>query len=302
VTEVLNELEVIKRTRNAMCDGCDRTKLVVIGHSFGAAVVFNALSQTLLGRFIRSDAGCPFASSAEDADCRCPPNASCDVGGFGNLVVLLNPAFQALDFASLSDVSAARGSYFDSQLPLLVVLTSEADWATRYAFKVGRSFSTMLESHRTMRRWNGFTRQEEEIAQGTADRTAIGHFEPYRTHVLVPTSATEKKPPVKQADYLVQETPAQTERALEVYSEVSSEWVDDQPGGSIHFDRSTLTRNSTSAGQNPYLVAYVDGELIRDHGDVFNENIVEFIEQIVLISTQTPQQLDATMSRSQSKK
>jgi len=302
VTEVLNELEVIKRVRNVICEGCNRTKLVVIGHSFGAAVVFDALSQSMVGRFVRSDAGCPTPSGAGSSDCQCPPNAACDVAGFGDLVLLLNPAFQALDFAPLSDLSAARGTYFPTQLPSLVILTSEADWATRFAFPTGRWFSTAFEKHRTMNRWNAVSRTREYVDQGPADRMAVGHFAPYRTHQLIPApgSTIKQQSKTQTEDEVVQETPVETEHALNVYSNVSSEWADDKPGGAIHLDQSVLERNLTSAGRNPYLNVYVDGKLITDHGDVFNDSILEFVEQMVLISSQTPDQLNATLTRSQS--
>ena len=48
----------------------------------------------------------------------------------------------------LSDMSTARGTYFASQLPVMAILTSEAEYATRYAFPAGRFFSTLLEKDR----------------------------------------------------------------------------------------------------------------------------------------------------------
>ena len=68
------------------------------------------------------------------------PIAVGNVGGFGNLVVLINPAFEATLYSALNDMVAGRG-YLCSQRPVFAVLTSETDQATRVAFPIGRFFS-----------------------------------------------------------------------------------------------------------------------------------------------------------------
>jgi len=68
--------------------------LVIVGHSFGGAIVHSSLVQILEDRFVRTDS----LSS----------NIQSNVEGFGNLVVLINPAFEALQFSALSDMSTER--------------------------------------------------------------------------------------------------------------------------------------------------------------------------------------------------
>src|SRR5690606_31520086 len=46
VTEVLSRLELIKRTRNVI-ESDNNSRLVVVGHSFGGAVVYAAVGQLL---------------------------------------------------------------------------------------------------------------------------------------------------------------------------------------------------------------------------------------------------------------
>lgn len=91
----------------------DEYRLVVIGHSFGGAVVYTSLQKILADRFIDSRRGKTFQDDAK---------------GFGDLVVLMNPAFEALRFASLYDLSQnGCRRYFSTQVPRLAILTI---WAT----------------------------------------------------------------------------------------------------------------------------------------------------------------------------
>ena len=67
-------------------------------------------------------------------------------------------------------MSTERGTYFQTQLPVLAVLTSEADEATGRAFPAGRWFSTLFEKTRQMQRDNGVTGETETIEQVSGDQ------------------------------------------------------------------------------------------------------------------------------------
>jgi hypothetical protein len=271
VTEVLSRLELIKEARNAPEKDKD-TRLVVVGHSFGGAVVYAAVGQLLGNRFVHAN-----GAAGEQLN----------VAGYGDLVVLINPAFEAMLFSSLSDMSAERGTYFESQLPVTAVLTSQADKATKYAFPLGRWFSTLFEKTHTMQRHNAVTNQVEDIDGAAANRTAVGHFESYRTHTLAPTEQRKREDVVA----------ANPSKVAETSASASTHWADDQPGSVIPFGAVTLTRSATSAGRNPYIVAYVSKELIRDHNDIDDPRVIQFIEQLILISTQSHEQLRRTLQR-----
>jgi hypothetical protein len=264
VAEVLAKLELVKLDKDSTVPGGSHTRLAVVGHSFGGLVVNAALSQILEARFVRTVG---------------PAGQQSDVAGFGNLVVLINPAFEALAFAPLSDMSTERGSYFPSQLPVLVALTSEADQATRYAFPAGRWLSTFFEKTvPSIERFNGSTRKQEAIDEHQANLAAVGHFEPYRTHRLYPSEQTPG-----------QVAGLSAEANLRVLRDASVNWAHDKPGSKIPFSGLTLERSTTSAGRNPYLMVYVDGRLIKDHNDIDDPRIIEFIKQVIMISTQTPE-------------
>jgi pimeloyl-ACP methyl ester carboxylesterase len=264
VTEVVSRLELVRKTKDAMEgeQGRSRTRLVVIGHSFGGAVVYSALSQILATGFV---------------DTVGPAGTITDVKGFGDLVVLINPAFEATLFTSLSDMANERPTYFPAQLPVIAVLTSEADDATKRAFPMGRWFSTFFEKHREETRKNGVTGEAEVIDQKKANITAVGHFEPYRTHFL--RAAVE--PGVETSDQ------PSVAASVERFFDVSGRWENDAPGSVIEFEGSVLARTPNSAGRNPYLVIRVDEQLIRDHNDIDDWRIASFVRQLILIAGQS---------------
>src|SRR5574337_986652 len=241
------------------------TKLVVVGHSFGGAVMQTAVAQILENRFVQTTG---------------PAGRKSDIDGFGNLVVLINPAFEANLLTPMSDMAAERRTYFPSQLPVMLVLTSEADVATRYAFPFGRWFSTMFEKTHDRRRRNAETGQTETISEHDANVRAVGHFTPYRTHRLYPTKE-RKREELKAASVA---------DSLRMFERSRADWVCDAPGSKISFGDVVLERTTSSAGRNPYLVVYVDGRLIHDHNDIDDSRVIEFVKQMILISSHSEKQ------------
>ncbi len=273
VAEVLSQLERIKlKNDSKVCSGrqlpkndatpCgSNTRLVVVGHSFGGAVMQTALAQILENRFVKTTD---------------PAGSKADIEGFGNLVVLINPAFEANLFTPMSDMAAEHTlPYSPSQLPVVLVLTSEADAATRYAFPIGRWFSTIFEKDHDRQRRNEVTNQTETISEHDANIIAVGHFTPYRTHRLYPN--TERTREELKA--------ASVADSIEMFKRSRVDWVNDVPGSKITFDDVVLERTPNSAGRNPYLVIYVDRRLIHDHNDIDDLRVIEFVKQMILISS-----------------
>ncbi|MCP3919384.1 MAG: alpha/beta fold hydrolase [bacterium] len=254
VVEVLGRLEQVRDVAHGIDEG-SRTRLVVIGHSFGGAVVYSALAQILQERFLETTK---------------QGTASRATRGFGDLVVLINPAFEAQRYSSLSDMSTDRGDYSGDQLPVLAILTSEGDAATRVAFPVGRFFSTLFEKERIVERPNGYYGETELIDQGAANVRAVGHFAPYRTHTLEPDSSV----------------PLDDQAASIAFLDVSEAWENDRAGETITFPGTVLERSETSAPRSPYLVIRVSDEIIPDHSDIDDERVVLFLSQLILLSSQ----------------
>ena len=261
VTEVLLRLEEIVNVKKGIEEEIPpplTSRLVVIGHSFGGAVVYTSLQKILTDRFIDSRESKTFQGDAK---------------GFGDLVVLMNPAFEAMRFSALYDLSQQGcRRYFKSQLPKLAILTSEADYATKYAFSIGRSFSTLFESHVTLERHycnkpgiNGI--QVMQISEGEADRNTVGHFKPYLTHRLNP--ATDNKE--RSVDFQI--------------NQLQTNWAEHTNDVPVDFVGSQLESLNRTNPLNPYLNITVNKELINDHNDIWRPEIIDFIRDFIAIST-----------------
>jgi len=274
-TELLSRLELVQKTKRAqaLADGKPhRTRFVVVGHSFGGALVFSAMSEILENGFVQTHG---------------PDAVVSDTVGFADLVVLINPAFEAARYSTLSDMANERRRYFSSQLPVLAVLTSEDDDATGTAFPMGRWFSTLFETERNAERFNPVLGEIETIDQGSANVTALGHFEPYLTHYLRANDTLANR---EQASF-------DLSAEVEAFVEASKGWETDESGSRIPFEGAVLERTESSAGRNPYLNVRVDGELIRDHNDIYDPRIASFIRQLILISSQSQDKEDRVDAR-----
>jgi len=248
MTELLLRLEEIKNVKNTLVPPV-KSRLVIIGHSFGGAAVYSATSQILADRFVDSNSNKSFVDTAK---------------GFGDLVVLLNPAFEALGYAPLYDLANARCSYMLEQQPKLVVLTSESDQATKILFPLGRTLSTIWESHGSVQRND--CKRPLNYDEGVADRYTVGHFEPFLTHELHP--ATNKQ--------VVQ------------YENIHKIWSEQDAAQAMKFGSTELKILGKTAPRNPYLNVKVDKLLMDGHNDIFRPEIVEFLRELTVLATTEP--------------
>ncbi len=105
-------------------DGKARATLVVIGHSFGGLLIYAAIAQSLI------------EAAATQAKV---------VPSFGDLVLLVNPAFSAVSYLPIHEI--VRHANFDpEQLPVCVSVTATNDWATKYAYPLGTLFRLVTEA------------------------------------------------------------------------------------------------------------------------------------------------------------
>lgn len=272
VTEALLKLEELVNVRKAIQDGSppSTSRLVVLGHSFGGEIMYSSLKKIMADRFIDSR-----KSKSE---------ASLVVDGFGDLVVLINPAFEALRFSALWELSQdGCRSYSVGQLPKLAILTSETDYATKIAFPLGRTFSTLFQRHSTMQRYEcqsagELGKKPVEIAQGKANRNTIGHFEEYKTHRLEKTSNCKT-------------THFDLQRAYSYWS--GSATTDDNV-----FSSACLTSNGRTTLRNPYMNIEVAKNLMDGHNDIWGTEVIQFIQELIILST-TPDEVYKNMQKIQ---
>lgn len=248
VTELLLKLEEVANIKNAT-EPPIKSRLVTIGHSFGGAALYSATSQILMSRFINSQPNKNYVGSAQ---------------GFGDLVVLLNPAFEALRYAPAFDLSQSRCSFFQDQTPKLAILTSESDNATGIAFPLGRTVNTVFETHSEIKRDN--CGHSTTLDEGAADRNAVGHYLPLVSHTLKPLDSGQAEHEVKRAG-------------------LKNMWGKQTAGGTTQFGKTLLTHLNKTVPNSPYLNIRVDPALMDGHNDIFRPEVDGFIDLLIQMST-----------------
>ena len=259
VTEVLIKLHKIvhvKATIETSNPKSHNSRMVIIGHSFGGEVVYTAIQQQVMAAsFVDS------GRYKKDQE---------KTRGLGDLIVLMNPAFEALRFSTAFDMSQENcGRNWKNQPPRLVVLTSEADKATRYIFPPSRGASVLFESHEDLNRQicTKDGKAKLTISESEADRTTVGHFKPYRTHELTPLQDKT----IRKSDIN--------------YRSLKTAWLGQSFGSQIDFGDVSLTHLGRTDPFNPYLNIYVDGSLMKNHGDIWGKEVIGFIRDLIIMAT-----------------
>src|ERR1700722_17818476 len=141
--------------RNHRVDEKGSPLLVIVRHSFGGMIVYSALAQSLI-----------------EAASTTRPEISTR---FADLVLLVNPAFEAARYLPIYDLLRERSAPEDAnQPPVFVCATATNDWATGIAFPIGNAYCLLTES------WRG--REERQAMINT-----MGHLDWLTTHDLTTT-------------------------------------------------------------------------------------------------------------------
>lgn len=169
-------VDVLATVENSAVD--TESMMISIGHSFGGSALFNATRQILLSRL-----DSPPKRPAEEPF---PYQA-----GVGDLLLIINPAFEAMQYWPLH--SAMRGKIAEfveaggvvpkGMPPRLVIYQSQADKATRYAFPAARLLPVYLLESYTKNTES--TNESDGLSQLSMDRFGIGHYCKLTTHSLI---------------------------------------------------------------------------------------------------------------------
>ena len=143
-----------------------KVRTLLMGHSFGAWVLYSAISEPLIEALTSHRDAKPTDSNAAKEG-----QQAQKIGRFADLVVLINPAFESVRYAAVHNASVQwqPSSY---RLPILVSVTSKADWATGLLFPGGRYINSLFE-------------KSSGPLQKKAMITTPGHMDEYLTHTLV---------------------------------------------------------------------------------------------------------------------
>lgn len=267
-------------------------EMVTIGHSFGGAAVYSAVSEITVEHFTQS---------IEDERQLLKP--------LGDQVILLNPAFEAARHWDLDFMAHHAPKFPKSQQPVLTVFTSETDWATHYAFPAGRTLATLFDA----------TRDEE---QKKAGREAVGWYTPFVTHDLVPKAAAKVEAAgmvelsttrmsqgraaaigVEAARMRATTRPTTLDPATgrktsltegEVQASTAAirgereRWRESQMNQTYAFDDTVLIPRGTYPVHDPILVVKVDRRIMDGHNDIDNPTIVNFIRDYIVFCRSKP--------------
>jgi pimeloyl-ACP methyl ester carboxylesterase len=189
VRELFSHLQAIRK--EPMAASGREVRLTLIGHSFGGLIVYNSVAESLLNSLVTANHSDPAA-----------PRKAIPIA---DLVLLLNPAFEASRFEPLFQVAKDRSpstgpfwDYAEDQRPILVSVTSEADSATSILFPLGRTVNSLFEHE-------GWTDQDvprgdySERLEKIANTHTMGHMERYRTHLLGLSDSAQQADPTTVA-------------------------------------------------------------------------------------------------------
>ncbi|MCH7389576.1 hypothetical protein [Acinetobacter dispersus] len=148
--------------------------LILVGHSFGASALYNAIQAELVNRFYES-----LEAQKHDNNQK--------IQGFGDMVILLNPAIQALRFTPLREAVYRNANenkdIFKNNLhPNLIVLSTDNDFPVRHLFPLGRNLAELKNYHGKTPIYVGNTKNVEQASLRELNTTAIGQYEQYFTH------------------------------------------------------------------------------------------------------------------------
>jgi hypothetical protein len=275
-----------------------RTRLIVAGHSLGAGVVYSAfgpLMRQALSDAIANRTGTTLGVIKTAGDIPLP-----------DLVVLANPAFEAELYKKtnldLMKMEQERLHFAPDQLPLLLTVSSERDWATRRIFPPAQFIRYALSPFEWSRGIH-FLRHS---------LVGVGNFDPFVTDRLDSVKPSDKPSGRKQKHSGLNKEQQQSPTSC-----FTGDWaaligpgckcaeVDDAAGEPYlgndmvppckeeQFEqghavktcaevRMTHLRPNLDAN-NPFIVATSYGTIIKDHNDIYNREFIRFL--ISFIST-----------------
>jgi pimeloyl-ACP methyl ester carboxylesterase len=148
--------------------------LVTIGHSFGGRVVFNAVSRELESNLVER-APCVSIALSPPKNPQNPQQERLPIDSLGDLNILVNPAFEAFQFARIDDLYRQL-KYPSDQTPQLVVFSADNDVPRRVYFPIGEALAWPLQP--------GFRSKFQRQLRSKA----LGELASQQTHELSPST------------------------------------------------------------------------------------------------------------------
>jgi len=253
----------------------DNNKLVLIGHSFGASVTFNALAHVMLTRFL---------------DGAYATQPSPRFRGYGDLVVLVNPAIEAMRYMPIQSAldyytrsgARPRVDFSYEMRPALVILSAVNDFPTHRLFPAGRIVTTAFETHARVSDMSSPDPQGHYVEWNMDVRT-VANFWDFQTHATIDLAPiASRSGPASQKDLA-----AGLRESCQAVEPMDLRRLLNLPQGSVDtsFFPDSRVRVRRLVGQghdySPYIVAAVDPSLVDGHNDIGGLELVCWINQLL---------------------
>lgn len=144
--------------------------MVTIGHSFGGQVVLRATSAYLEHKLAHVNDAAGYLREATPKPPRPAPTES-PIGGFGDLIVLVNPAVEAAAYQRIHALS--RLAFPQEQWPLMLTLSAENDGPRQGLFRWGRIAGEIFTG-----------KPRVERREKNLERNSLGFVDEQVTHTL----------------------------------------------------------------------------------------------------------------------
>jgi hypothetical protein len=242
-----------------------RNRLVLVGHSFGGALVFSATAHAL-------------TQSLEDL-------SAGRESRFADLVVIINAAIEAQRFESLLRRSRELESKLRGQPPVFVAITSSADLATKWAFPAGRRLSSLFNSYPDPQKPSPSSDLTSDEA--AADRTAIGHYKPYVTHVLSSCDAQNAFASLDPCEPGLRGpgSDASTKAYLNAMRSAAIAWNSKRTEAAWRIEfPSALLYHAAGPADGPVMNVMASGSLISGHAEIWESPIMLFVRDLIAIN------------------
>lgn len=258
MTELLVDLEALQKESNSsLPTNAPQSKLIIVGHSFGADAVYNAISQIITERFV-------------DTIKHAPGQV---LKPMGDQVILLNPAFEAARLYDLEQLARSVKDYSPDQRPVLSVFQSKGDWATRTFFPIGQKAATFFQRHRS-----AFQKQ--------SNQRSVGWFEPFGTHELrydtnATPSASGKRPDAAAPTHELRTADKLPSAADNILVQRRLWRLASAQATTNVFGNCILISKPNYRPRNPIVVVSVGTEIMKDHDDIGNPVLINFLQEYI---------------------
>ena len=274
LVEVLTHLDQFVQNQNA--GGRFRSGLSVVGHSLGGTMVYEALANVMKMRVVE----------ALGRRATVDPEHNI-VSGFGDVVMLVNPAFEASLYAPIEDLLALFDSFSSLQSPVLVIVESETDMPNQMWFPLGRGLDAL------------FQRTGPRSARALL-RTAVGNYEPFVTHRLEARPLPGDASPAARGFGTVSDCACRLPlgEVPEDESLLLRSFVASERSGALARERFALASGSCTSGldfgrarltcrpgvdpSRPFWVVRATSDVVRGHSGFFTSPFLSFVRHTIL--------------------